>query len=166
VTCGAQSPVLGALQIQPATKGFIDLLEVKLAAGSDCPVDGAPRDTDHLVGPYLRRDDETGTIPRRQRDAKQRRVDAVGRDGTDGNARVRRIERVRLHDDRGSGLSCVNTLRSEHDDGPAGYFHPRRSATVSRNAIVSRSDRRLLTRSDCRRASSKKSGSVEPSTRS
>ena|SRR6516225_5185465 len=38
-----------SLQIEPAPKGFIDLLEVKIVARADDSVDGAPRNAAHLV---------------------------------------------------------------------------------------------------------------------
>ena len=80
------------LEIEPAPKGVIDLFEVKSIARTDCAVDGAARDTAHLVDHHLGRHGETGAAARRQRDSKERCIDAVGRDRTDRDARVRRVE--------------------------------------------------------------------------
>ena len=82
------------LKLQPTPKRVIDLLKVEVVAHADGAIDGGPRNTAHLVNHRLGRHRETGAIARRQRDAKQRCIDAVRRDGTDRDAGVCRIERV------------------------------------------------------------------------
>lgn len=77
-------------------------------------------------------------------------------------ARVRWIEQVGLNEDGGPRLAGVGAFRRHDHDGAARHRLVVVSDACAMNAMASFSDRRRLTRSDCRRASVPKSGSPLP----
>src|ERR1051325_7856956 len=89
------SPLRQSLEIQPASKGFVDLFQVESVAGADGAVHRGAWNAADLVDHHVRHRVETGAFAWRQRDTKQRSVHAIGRDRTDRYTRVRPIEQDR-----------------------------------------------------------------------
>src|ERR1051326_9397139 len=90
------SPLRQSLEIQPASKGFVDLFQVESVAGADGAVHRGAWNAADLDDHHVRHRVEPGAFAGRHGDTKQRSVHAIGRDRTDRYTRVRPVEHVRL----------------------------------------------------------------------
>ena len=140
VSCGSES--------EPEPQRILNLFEMERIAAANFSRDGGSWDADNFVDHHLRHNREAGLLTRWQRDSEQWGIDAIRGDEAEGDAAVRRVEQIGLHDNRRTRLARVGSSRGHNHDRAASYLHPVLSAARVVNATASRSDFRRLTSSD------------------